>query len=153
MKAVKLYFGTHRDNGMMYRVYQNQGQELISLGVTSLDMFYNLPWMKYFRSTFLKNCKGYKVETCTHMDSGLMYCVYRNQGQGPITFEFKSFFFLLLQFAINKKLIGLPIYHQWNIFVIDFSGTMKAVMLIRSTHIDSGLMYRVYQNQARTYNS
>ena len=29
---------------------------------------------------------SYKVDTCTRMDSGLMYCGYRNQGQGPITF-------------------------------------------------------------------
>ena len=27
------------------------------------------------------------MEPGTHMDNGLMYCVYQNQGQGPITFE------------------------------------------------------------------
>ena len=40
MKAVKLKLGTHMDNGLMYCVYQNQGQELITLRVTSLDRFY-----------------------------------------------------------------------------------------------------------------
>ena len=59
MKVVKLKLGTRMDNGLMYRVYQKQGQELITLGVKSLDRFYNLPSMKYFRHTFLKNCKGY----------------------------------------------------------------------------------------------
>ena len=63
MKAVKLKLGTHMDNGLMFGVYQNQGQGHITLGVTSLDMFYNLPLMKNFCHTFLKNCKGYKVET------------------------------------------------------------------------------------------
>ena len=63
MKAVKLKLGTRTDNGLMYCVNQNQGQELITLGVTSLDRFYNLPLMKNFCHTFLKNCKGYKVET------------------------------------------------------------------------------------------
>ena len=59
MKAVKLKLGTHMDNGLN----QNQGQEPISLGVTSFDRFYNFPLMKKFCGTFLKNCKGNKVET------------------------------------------------------------------------------------------
>ena len=63
MKAVKLTLGTHMDNGLMYCVYQNQGQGPITLGVTSLDKFYDLPLMKNFNHTFLKNCKGYKFET------------------------------------------------------------------------------------------
>ena len=63
MKVVKLKLGTNMDNGLMYRVYQIQGQELITLGVTSLDRFYSLPLMKNFRHTFLKSSKSYKVET------------------------------------------------------------------------------------------
>ena len=63
MKVVKLKLGTHMENGLMYRVYQNQGQEFIILRVTSLDKFYNLPLMKNFCHIFLKNCKGYKIET------------------------------------------------------------------------------------------
>ena len=47
----------------MYHVYQNQGEGPITLRVTFLDRFYNLPFLKSFRHTFLKNCKGYKVET------------------------------------------------------------------------------------------
>ena len=41
MKAVKLKLGIHMDSGLMYHVYQNQGQGLITLRVTSLDMFCN----------------------------------------------------------------------------------------------------------------
>ena len=52
--------------------------------------FYNLQLMNNFRYIFLKNCKGYKAETGTHMDSGLLYCVYQNQGQGSITPGVKS---------------------------------------------------------------
>ena len=63
MKAVKLKLGTHMDNGLMYHVYHNQGQGPINLGVTSLHRFYNLPLIKNFRHTFLKNFKAYKVET------------------------------------------------------------------------------------------
>ena len=63
MKAVELNLGTHVDNGLMYRVYQNQDQGSITLAVTSFDRFYNLSLMKNFRHTFLKNCKDYNVET------------------------------------------------------------------------------------------
>ena len=60
MKAVKLKYGTHMDSGLMYCVYQNQGQGPITLRVTSFIGFTILPLMKYFCHTFLRNCK---VET------------------------------------------------------------------------------------------
>ena len=40
MKAIKLKFDTLMDNGLLYPVYQNQGQGPIALGVKSLDRFY-----------------------------------------------------------------------------------------------------------------
>ena len=45
---------------LLYHVYQNQGQGPITQGVTSLDRFYI---NEKFCCTFLKNCKGNKVET------------------------------------------------------------------------------------------
>ena len=84
-------------SGLMYRVYQNQGQEPITLGVTSLDRFYILPLMKSFRHTFFKNCKGLpvtKLKPGTLMDSGF-YCIYQNQGQGSITFGIIAWFYNL----------------------------------------------------------
>ena len=53
-----LKLDTHMDNWLMYSVYQNQGQ-----GLHLLIGFTILPLMKNFCHTFLKNCKGYKVET------------------------------------------------------------------------------------------
>ena len=41
MKAVKLKLSTYMDSGLMYLVYQNQGQGPIIRRVTSLDRFYN----------------------------------------------------------------------------------------------------------------
>ena len=64
MKALKLKQYTHMDSGLLYRVYQNLGQGPITLGVSSFDRFYKFPLMKKFCRTFLKNCKGNKVETC-----------------------------------------------------------------------------------------
>ena len=51
---------THIDSGLLYCVYQNQGQGPV---VTYLDRFYKFPLMKNFCCTFPKNCKGNKVET------------------------------------------------------------------------------------------
>ena len=71
-------------------MYGNQGQGSITPGVTSLDMFYNLPLMKNFVTLFSRTVRVEKLKSGTHMDSGLMYCVYQNQGHGPITFGSKS---------------------------------------------------------------
>ena len=96
-KAVKMKLSTHMDNGLMYRVYQNQGQGSITLGVTSLYRFYNLLLMKKM-SHFPKNCKVCtELILGTHMHSGLMCCVYRNQDQG------------LLELS---PVIGFTVYHQ-----------------------------------------
>ena len=44
MKGVKLKLGTHMDNGLMYVYTRIRAKGLlITLGVTSLDRFYNLP--------------------------------------------------------------------------------------------------------------
>ena len=40
--------------------------------------------------TFLKNCKVTKLKPGTHMKMGLIYNVYQNLGQGPITCGVKS---------------------------------------------------------------
>ena len=90
--VTKLKLGTHMPTGLMYRVYQNQGQGPITLGVTSLDRFYNLPFIKKnFVTDFSRTMKVVKLKLGTHMDNGLMYCVYQNQEQGPITLRITSF--------------------------------------------------------------
>ena len=77
--------GTHIPSGLLHRVYQNQGQGSIPPGVTSLDRFYNIPLVKNFVTDFSGAGKAVKLKLSTHMDSGLIHCVYRNQGQEPIT--------------------------------------------------------------------
>ena len=71
----------------------------------------------------------------THLNSGQMYRVYRNQAAAA-HLSLYLFIFLSLQFSNIK------------IFVTLFSGTVKPGMLIVGTHVDSGQMYRVYWNQA-----
>ena len=84
VKAVKLKLGLHMDNGLIYCVYHNQGQGPITIGITSIDRLNNLPLMNNFHHTFLKNCKGYKVETWyTHGQWVDVSCVYLNRARGP----------------------------------------------------------------------
>ena len=90
MKALKLKLGTHKDSGLLCiyrRVYQNQGQGPISR-VTSLARFYKI--IKNIVALFSRTVRVTKLNPGTHMESGLMYHVYRNQGQGPVTHGVKS---------------------------------------------------------------
>ena len=106
MKALKLKLGTHIDSRLLNRIYQNQVQGPITRGVTSLNRFCKFLFIKIFCSTFLKNCKGSKVEMVTHMESRLMYRFYRNHGLGPITHGFKS----LDRFYCSMLLCSTVIY-------------------------------------------
>ena len=80
MESLKLKLSTHMDSGLLYLVYQNQGQRPKSLGLTSLDRFY-FPLMKnFYRTLFSRTVRITKLKPGAHMDSGLMYHVYQNQG-------------------------------------------------------------------------
>ena len=41
--AINDKFSSHMESVLMYCIYQNQSQKPISLGISSLDRFYNLP--------------------------------------------------------------------------------------------------------------
>ena len=69
------------------------------------------------------------------MDSWQICHVYLNQTAAAYS-SFYFFIFLSLQFSTS------------NIFVTLFSGTMRPRGLKTGTHVDSGQMYHVYQNQA-----
>ena len=74
---------TEVDSGLMCRVYQNRGQVPITLRVTSLHRFYNFAINENFVT--LLTVRVTKLKPGTHMDIGLMYCVYQNQCQELIT--------------------------------------------------------------------
>ena len=76
-----------------------------------------------------------RLKIGTLVDSGQMYHVYLIQA--PAAYSSLYFFiFLSLQFSNIK------------IFVTLFSGTVRPRRLKLGTNVDSGLMYRLYQNQA-----
>ena len=68
------------------------------------------------------------------MDSGQMYCVYRNRAAAAYSSLY--FFIFLSNFQILK------------IFVTLFSGTVRPRRLKLGTHVDHGRMYRVYLYRA-----
>ena len=72
----------------------------------------------------------------THVDSGWMYRVYRNQAAAAYSSLYFFSFFFLSNFQTLK------------IFVTLFSGTVRSRRLKLGTHMDNGWMYHVYQNQA-----
>ena len=89
IKAVTLKLGTHMDSRLLYSEYENQGHGPITFWVKSHPLigFYEFPLMKNVCRTFLKNCKGNKIETWWHMERGLMYHACRNQGKDPYRSE------------------------------------------------------------------
>ena len=68
------------------------------------------------------------------MDSGQMYRVYRNQAAAA----YSSLYFFIF----------LSNFHTLKFFVTLFSGTVRPKRLKLGTHVDSGQIYSVYQNQA-----
>ena len=76
-----------------------------------------------------------RLKLGTHMDSGQMYRVYRNQAAAAYLSLYFSFFFL-------------SNFQTLKFFITLFSGTMRPRRLKLDTHEDNGWMYRAYRNHA-----
>ena len=80
-----------------------------------------------------------RVKLGTHLDCGQVYCVYWNQAAAAYSSLFFFIFFL-------------PNFQTLKFFVTLFSETLRPRRLKLGTHVDSGEMYCIYQNQvAATY--
>ena len=108
----------------------------------SIDLLWNrqvkltFQTLEFFVSLFLGTVRPRRLKLVTHVDSGQMYRVYRNQDAAAAYSSLYFFIFLSLQFSTLKFFITL------------FSGTVRPRRLKLGTHVDSGQMYRVYWNQA-----
>ena len=121
--------------GLVYRVYRDQRQGPTTLGITSFDRFYNLPFMKNFCYSFLRNYESCKVETWyTHGQWADVSCVPES---GPRAYN--SWSYISLDRFYNLLLMKF--------FVTLFLRTVRVTKLKLGTHMESGLMYCVYQNQ------
>ena len=113
------------------------GIRLLLLIHSFISSFFFLQFstLKFFITLFSGTMRPRRLNLGTHMDSGQMYHVYQNQAAAAYL-SLCFFIFLSLQFSTLKFFITL------------FTGTMRPRRLKISTHVDSGQIYQVYQNQA-----
>ena len=132
----KLKLGTpHVDSGQMYRVHQIKLLLLIRLFISSFFFLSNFQTLNFFVTHFSGTVKPRRLKLGTHVDSGQMYRVYRNQAAAAYSSLISSIFFL-------------SNFQTLNIFFSLFSETVRPIRLKLDPHVDNGWMYRVYRNQA-----
>ena len=88
----------------------------------------------FFVTVFSRTVRPRRLKLGTHVDIGQMYHVYWNQAAAA----YSSLYFFLF-FLSN---------FQTEFFVTFLSGTVRPRRLKLGTHVDSGWVYGVYQNQA-----
>ena len=135
LRPRSLKIGTHLDSGQMYHLYQNQAAASYSSLYFFVFLSLQFSTLNFFITLFLGTVRPRRLKLGTHIDSGHMYHVYQNQAASAYSSPY-FFIFLSLQFSTLK------------FFVTLFSGTMRPRRLKLGTHMNSGQMYHVYQNQA-----
>ena len=105
---------------------------LIHLFISSVFFLSNFQTLKIFVALFSGTVRPIKLKLDTHVDIGWLYHVYRSQAATYLSL-ISSFFFL--SSVQNKKFLS-------------HTGTVRPRKFKLSTLVDSGWMYRVYQNQA-----
>ena len=101
--------------------------------ISSFFFLSNFQTFNIFITFFSGTLRSRRLKLGTNVDSGQMYCVYRNQAAAALQEQplFLHFFFSL-QFS-NIKI---------------FRHTVRPRRLKLGTHVGSGWMYCVYQNKA-----
>ena len=103
--------------------------------ISSFFFLSNFQTLKFFVTLFSRTVRPRRLKLGTHVDSGQMYRVYRIQAAAVYS-SLYFFIFFLTNFQTLK------------FFVTLLSGTVRPRRLKLGTHVDSGWMYGVYQNQA-----
>ena len=101
----RLKLGTHMDSVQMYRVYRNQA----TAGYSSLYFFIfflsNFQTLKFFNTLLSGTVRPKRLKLGTHVNSGWMYRVYRNQAAAAYL-SLYFFIFLSLQFSNIKMFLS-----------------------------------------------
>ena len=122
-------------SGQMYHVYWSQAAAPYLSLYFFIFLSLQFSILKFFVTLVSGTVRPRRLKLGTHVDSGQMYHVYRNQAAAAYSFLY-FFIFLSLQFSTLK------------FFVTLFSGTVRPRRLKIGVHMDSGQMYCVYRNQA-----
>ena len=100
LRPTRLKRGTYVDSGQMYCVYRNQAAPAFSSLYFFIFLSLQFSNIEIFRHTFSGTVKPRRLKFGTHVDSGQMYRVYRNQAAAAYLSLF--YFFLSLQFSNIK---------------------------------------------------
>ena len=120
----RLKLGTLVDSGQMYRVYRNEAAASYSSLYFFIFLFLQLSNIKIFCTIFSGTVRSRRLKLSTHVDSGQMYHVYRNQAAAAYLSLY--FFIFLSNFQTLK------------FFVPVFSGTVRPRRLKLGTHMEQG---------------
>ena len=131
----RLKLGTHLGIRQMYYVYWSQAVAADSSPYFFIFLSLQFSTLKLFVTLFSGTVRPRRLKLGTHVNRGQMYLVYRNQAAAAYL-SLYFFIFLSLQFSTLKFFITL------------FSGTVRPRRLKIGTHVNSGQMHHVYQNQA-----
>ena len=108
---------------------------LFVLFISSFFFLSNFQTLKFFVTHFAGTVRPRRLKLGTHVDSGQMYGVYRNQ----TVVAYSSLYFFLF-FLSN--------FQTLKFFVTLFSGTVRPRRLKLCERVYRGQMYRVYRNKA-----
>ena len=117
----RLKLGTHVDSGQLYRVYRSQATVVYSC-LYSFFFLSNFQTLKFFVTLFSGTVRPRRLKLGTHLDSGQMNRVHRNQAAAAYSSLYFSFFFLsnfqTLKFLSHFSqelwgLEGLNLLHTW----------------------------------------
>ena len=88
-----MQIGTHMDNGQMYHVYQNQAAAAYSSFYFSIFLSLKFSTLKFFITLFSVTVRPRTLKLGTHVDSGQVYHIYRNQTAAAYSSFISSFSF------------------------------------------------------------
>ena len=93
----RLKLGTNVDSGLIYRYTGIRLLFLIRPIISSFFFLSKYQTLKIFVTFFSGTVRSRRLKLGTYVDSGQMYCVYRNQAAAYLSLYF--FIFLFLQFS------------------------------------------------------
>ena len=121
------------NSGQMYRVYRNQAATAYSSLYFFIFLSLQFSTLNFFITLFSGTARPRRLKLGTHVDSGQMYRIYWNQAAAANS-SLYFFIFLLSSFQTLKLFVTLLLF------------LFRRLRL--GTHMDSGWMHHVYQNQA-----
>ena len=124
MRPRRLKLGTHMGSGQMYQVYWNQAAAAYLSLYFFIFLSLQFSTLKFLVTLFSGTVRPRRLKLGTHVDSGQMYHIYRNQAAAAYL-SLYFFIFLSLQFSTLKFFVtlfsglwgleGWKLVHAWTV--------------------------------------